>query len=264
MERLSLLTLSILTLISGCGGSEIAPQAADAPARHTPKPQAAGAHDRLPTAPEPTAEPAAPQATPEPASRGLPTDCIRQGDLCVPPSDFVDRLCERSHPDVAVYMMGPEQPWTHRYVLVEEAQAINPVNGRIGEVKLTFGEEVLILRFRAPSGRSGIEVSGTEHYEVLRWDGSCATLEPGEFVEDVPARQRRFVAPTWKRIGDAYKELLLKEANVADAELRRRADCKGVGLGRLPKCYVAMEALNGAIAEAIKGGVKLPLPEILP
>ncbi len=268
MQGRFLLILIPLTFAGSCGGSERAGQTASAPPHHGAQRRATSgrvepraASDRV--EPRAAAKPPKAAPTPDPEPGSLPTECIPHGEFCLPPSDFVDRLCEHSHPDAAVYMMGPEQPWTHRYVLVQEAQAINPINGRVGEAKLTFGEEVLILRFRTATSKSGIQVSGTEHYEVLRWDGSCATLEPGEFVEQVPEKQRRFVVPTWKRIGDSYKALLLKETAVADAEARRKTDCKGVGLGRQPKCYEAMEALNGVIAEVVKGGLKLPPPDAI-
>lgn len=196
--------------------------------------------------------------------RGLPTECIQSGDLCFPSSEFVDRLCAHNHPDVAVFMMGPGQPWTHRYVRVEEAQAVNPLTGRVGAAKLTFGEEIIVLRYRQGVTEGPIQVSGTERYEVLRWDGSCAALEEGELVDDVPKHQRRYVVPTWNRISDTYKQVLLKNEAISEAEKRRKADCKGAGLGRPPKCHQAIEALNRTIAEVVRDGIDLPLPEELP
>jgi hypothetical protein len=185
-------------------------------------------------------------------------------DVCVPPPDFVDRLCRRNFPDVAVYMMGPRQPWTHRYVRAKEAQAVNPITGRVGEVPLTFGEELIILRYKTGPTDGGMQVSGTERYEVLRWDGTCASLEEGEFVETVPAKQRRYVAATWQRLGDRYRAALLESSAVAEAEEIRATDCKGFGLGRPPKCHKALEELNRVVAEAVHDGFDLPLPESMP
>jgi hypothetical protein len=161
-------------------------------------------------------------------------------------------------------MMGPDQPWTHRYVRVEQAQAVNPITGRVGAAKLTFGEEIIMLRYQAGTTEGPIQVSGTERYEVLRWDGSCAALEDGEFVEDVPEQQRRYVVPTWARISDAYQQLLLEHSAIVEAEQLRKKDCKGAGLGRPPKCHKAIEALNRTIAEVVHQGIELPLPEHVP
>ena len=182
----------------------------------------------------------------------------------MPPPEFVDRLCRRNFPDVAVYLMGPKQPWTHRYVRAKEAQAINPVSERVGEVPLTFGEEIIILRYKTGGGEGGIQVSGTERYEVLRWDGSCASLQEGEFVETMPKQQLRYVAPTWQRLGDKYRAALMESSAVAEAEGTRKVDCKGLGLGRPPKCHKAIEELNRVVAEVVHDGFELPLPESIP
>ncbi len=163
-----------------------------------------------------------------------------------------------------MYMMGPQQPWTHRYVRAKEAQAVNPISERVGEVPLTFGEEIIILRYKTGATEGGIQVSGTERYEVLRWDGSCASLQEGEFVERMPAQQLRYVAPTWQRLGDKYRAALMQSSAVAEAEETRKADCKGLGLGRPPKCHKAIEDLNRVVAEVVHDGFELPLPESIP
>jgi hypothetical protein len=200
----------------------------------------------------------------EPEPRSLPSECSYVRDICVPPPEFVDRLCRHTFPDVAVYMMGPKQPWTHRYVRVKEAQAVNPVSGRVGEVGLTFGEEILILRYKTGATEGGVQVSGTERYEVLRWDGTCASLEEGEFVEKMPKQQLRHVAPAWQRLGDKYRAALMENSAVAEAAATKEADCKGVGLGRPPKCHKAIENLNRVVAETVHDGLELPLPESIP
>lgn len=161
-------------------------------------------------------------------------------------------------------MMGPKQPWTHRYVRAKEAQAVNPINERVGEVPLTFGEEIIILRYKTGATNGGMQVSGTERYEVLRWDGSCATLQDGEFVDAIPKQQLRYVAPTWQHLGEKYRAALMESSQVAEAEEAKTAACKGFGLGRPPKCYKAIEDLNRAVAEVVHDGFELPLPESIP
>jgi len=124
---------------------------------------------------------------------------------------------------------------------------------------LTFGEEIIILRYKTGATEGGMQVSGTERYEVLRWDGSCASLQEGEFVETVPKQQLRYIAPTWQRLGDKYRAALMQSSAVAEAEETRKADCKGLGLGRPPKCHKAMEDLNRVVAEVVHDGFELPL-----
>lgn len=249
MRDLLVVTFLSLALAPGCRGDQKPPKSAASAEKTRKTASSAGAKKAKSEQPQPKA---------------LPTECVTLGDMCFPPSDFVDRLCARNHPDVAVYMMGPGQPWTHRYVRVEEAQAVNPITGRVGAAKLTFGEEIIVLRYRKGAVVGPIQVTGTERYEVLRWDGSCAALEEGEFVEKVPEQQRRYVVPTWTRISDGYRKLLLEQSAVAEADERRKADCKGAGLGRPPKCHKAIEALNRTVAEVVHEGIELPLPEPIP
>jgi len=253
MIRIPLALLAVcVAFSSGCGGEPkntkvaVSPSGEKSPPPATGRRKSSGVTNSKRTESQP---------------RGLPTKCIPVRDICVPPTSYVDRLCRRNFPDVAVYMMGPKQPWTHRFVRVKEAQAVNPISERVGAVPLTFGEEIIILRYKTGANEGGMQVSGTERYEVLRWDGSCASLQEGEFVESMPKQQLRYVAPTWQRLGDKYRAALLQSSAVAEAEETRKADCKGLGLGRPPKCHKAMEDLNGVVAEVVHDGFELPLPE---
>ncbi len=253
--RLALLAVCV-AFPCACGGEPKAAKVAAAPNGKKAPPRATGQHK--------PSESATAHKSAEPGPKGLPTQCTQVGDICVPPPSYVDRLCRHNFPDVAAYMMGPKQPWTHRFVRAKEAQAVNPISGRVGEVPLTFGEEVIMLRYKTGATKGGMQVSGTERYEVLRWDGSCASLEEGEFVETVPKQQLRYVAPTWQRLGDKYRAALMESSAVADAEETRKADCKGLGLGRPPKCHKAIEDLNRVVAEVVHDGFALPLPESIP
>jgi hypothetical protein len=241
---------------AGCGGEQKSAKGTASPS-DTKAATAANVRDE-------SREPAKATEDAKPEPRSLPAKCTQVRDICVPPPEFVDRLCRHNVPDVAVYMMGPKQPWTHRYVRVKEAQAVNPISGRVGEVGLTFGEEIIILRYKTGATQGAIQVSGTERYEVLRWDGSCAALEAGEFVEKVPKHQLRYVAATWQRLGDKYRAALMENSAVAAAEATKAADCKGLGLGRPPKCHKAIEDLNRVVAETVRDGFELPLPEPIP
>jgi hypothetical protein len=253
-DLLALFSVCVL-FTSGCGGERKSAKGAVHPSDTK---ASTGATRRA------SRKPAKATKDAEPERRTLPTECAYVRDLCVPPPEFVDRLCQHVFPDVAVYMMGPKQPWTHRYVRVREAQAVNPISGRVGEVGLTFGEEIIVLRYKAGRTEGGIQVSGTERYEVLRWDGTCASLEEGEFVEKMPKQQLRYVAPAWQRLGDKYRAVLMENGAVADAAATKETDCKGAGLGRPPKCHKAIENLNRVVAETVHDGFELPPPESIP
>lgn len=189
---------------------------------------------------------------------------MQQGEFCVPPRDFVKRLCLGKYPDVAIYMMKKGQPWTRRFVRVEEAHAVNAVSGRQGESKLMFGEEVLVLRYRTGGARGAMQVSGMEGYEVLRWDGTCATLAEGELIAWMPPKQIRHSVLSWRDLGTRYQRALLRDERIARAKQAHRDECHGASLGRSRSCLKAVESLNGAIAAAVRGGIELPVPDRIP
>jgi len=195
---------------------------------------------------------------------GLPDSCTPKGDLCLPPPAFVHRLCQHRHPDVAVYMMRKDQPWTRRYVRVEEAHAVNPITGRLGQSKLLFGEEVIVLRYRAGASHGEMQVSGMEGYDLLRWDGTCASLAEGELVSWMPPKQVRYALFDWRRLAPAYRRALREDARVAALEEEQEKICKGATLGRGPQCEKATFALNAAIAKAVRRGIELPEPKRRP
>jgi hypothetical protein len=201
--------------------------------------------------------------TPTSTSR-LPTECVRQGEFCVPPPSFVRQLCQGKYPDLAVYLMRKDQPWTRRYVRVEEAHAVNAVTGRQGESKLRFGEEVLVLRYRTGMTFGAMQVSGMEGYEVLRWDGTCATLAEGELVDWVPRKQIRHSVLSWRDLGSDYRRALLRDEQIAAAKRVHRDECRGAKLGRSASCLKAVESLNGAIEDAVHTGIDLPVPREIP
>ena len=203
------------------------------------------------------------RGTPTNTSR-LPTECVKQGEFCVPPRSFVRRLCRGKYPDLTIYLMRKDQPWTRRFVRVEAAHAVNAVTGRQGESKLLFGEEVLVLRYRTGMALGGMQVSGMEGYEVLRWDGTCATLAEGELIGWVPPKQIRHSVLSWRDLGNDYQRALLRDERIAAAERAHREECRGAKLGRSASCVKATESLNGAVEAAVHGGIDLPMPREIP
>ena len=192
---------------------------------------------------------------------GVPRECVTQGEFCVPPLPFVKRLCRHRSPDVAIYMMGSDQPWTRRFVRVKQAPAVNPFTGRTNDEKLTFGEEVLVLRYRTNTDHNQMQVSGQEGYDLLRWDGSCASLAEGELVKWMPKKQVTYPLFAWRRLGSRYREALRTDRRVTQAEEVHEELCHGATLARSPQCVKATEALSKAIARAVRAGLDLPKPK---
>ena len=198
----------------------------------------------------------------EAAQPGLPTECETRGDLCLPPADFVERLCRAAHIGTAVRLFAKSSPFTRGYVRMREVPAINLRGGPASEVKLTFAEEVLLLARHG--GSDGMQVSGVGGYDVLRWDGTCATLSSDELVLRVPAPPRH--APfAWKYLDDSIQRALLQNEAVRSAHDAERKRCTGTSSAReSASCRDASARLNDRVVVAIRTGLELPSPEYTP
>ncbi|MEI9949384.1 MAG: hypothetical protein WDO74_10475 [Pseudomonadota bacterium] len=122
-----------------------------------------------------------------------PTASLR----CVPPPGWVQRLCEDVYPDVALNMFKPGTRWKRLYMLAR-AEPFNASGGAslLGD-KLERGEEVIALKRRDNDG--AMQVGDNAGYDVLRWNGACATIHDGDSRAPRPARDRsledRMAAP---------------------------------------------------------------------
>lgn len=207
-------------------------------------------------------EPAQVASTTSPES-GLPTKCHKDGELCLPPRAFVNRLCKDEYQGAALHLLGKQSPYSRGYVRTREVESVNTRGGPASDTKLVFGEEVLILEhFGNTPG--GMQVSGMGGYIVLRWDGTCATLDEGELTTSAQGTRRH--APfDWKYLDENVQEALLKDPRIMEARKRQRQECKGVTMGmRSAACVKADDDLGESVVLAVRGGTELPLPERLP
>jgi hypothetical protein len=180
----------------------------------------------------------------------------------MPSLEFAKRLCQGSYPSIALAMFEKSAPWTRAYVRMERVKALNALGGPSGDQELVFGEQVVIVAHRGGSG--AVSVSGSGDYQVLRWDGSCATLAEHELVTWVPGTPRHATL-RWKYLEDGMQEALLTNDNVRQARKKHRAECRGASLGtQSPACTRAVERLNESIVIAVRTGIELPAPEIVP
>lgn len=250
MTRVRLaLTGTLLLALAGCGGAK---EPAKAPA---------------PASDAPTAETSAkPEAKAAPAAAGpaeLPASCEAKEGYCMPPASYVKKLCSGFHPEVALAMLGKGTPWTRGYLKMD-VDAVNASGGVSSGDKLLFDEEVIIL-IRRKADTSGIQVSGGgDGFDVLRWDGTCATLSGEELTTKAPPKPKN-AKLLWKDVPDAAQAKLLDDAAIAKINGNRKRECKGVTLGNVSdKCVKAVDQLSAAIVTYVRGGGAVPTPAAIP
>src|SRR6187402_2215821 len=155
-------------------------------------------------------------ATTGKARRSLPDHCAHGKPECVPPPGWVKRLCEDVYPDVALNMFKPGTRWKRLYMLAH-AEPFNASGGAslLGD-KLERGEEVIALKRR--SGDEGqIQVGDNNAgYDVLRWNGACATIHDGDFDDARPSRIVQSKVE-WRRLGLPLRQQLEAQPEIAAA-----------------------------------------------
>jgi hypothetical protein len=173
-------------------------------------------------------------------------------------------MCSGVHPDLALAMFGKATPWTRVFVNVRQADPFNGLGGPSTEEKLLFDEELIVLAERKPN-MGGMSVSGVgASYDLLRWDGSCATLSAQEVTNRKPPKPRHALIP-WRNLDDATQNALLKDDQVAKVATARKKECKGATMGDVSdKCEKADRSLNDLVADAVRGGASIPTPAKLP
>jgi hypothetical protein len=212
-------------------------------------------------------EPEASQAAPAPdesAAPGLPKECTPVGDLCLPPRAFVKRLCQDAFTGAAIRLFEKSSPFSRGYITRRDIKAVNTLGGPSSDVNLDAGEEVLILTRSAGPGASEMQVSGMGGYEVLRWDGTCATLSDGELATR-PPHSLRHGPLDWRYIDTNIQKALLANEGIVEARREQRKHCKGVTVGRVSSaCAKADARFYESVVSTVRGGIDLPDPERLP
>jgi hypothetical protein len=172
----------------------------------------------------------------------------------------VKRLCAKAYPELALYFFRKGSPWRRAYLAVKEAAPFNGLGGPSADEKLVFDEELLVLsEKKADTG--GMQVSGAgASYDVLRWDGTCATISAEETRLVGPAKPKHATIP-WRSLEDATQEAMKQNEKLAAVVSERKKECKGATMGSVSaKCEQADRKLNELVVEAVRGGVAIPLP----
>lgn len=178
------------------------------------------------------------------------------------PDEFVDRLCRRPFVDATLALFQNSAPWTRAYLRRKvDAWYMGRPSAR---ATLAFDEEVLVLRFHAPSKGSMVVEGQAGSYDVLRWDGKCYTLDSDEITTTQPPRART-ARLQWDRIGATMQQAVLKDEDVKRAFDRRDKACKAASRDDPPPaCDAADATLGFAVANHVRTVGGLPAPELLP
>jgi hypothetical protein len=242
-----LAAIAPLLVLVACGGSP--PPAA--PTASTAEPVAAAT--------------AAPVAEEDKSLTQLPADCTEKGGkLCLPPAAFVKRLCGGFFPDVALAMLAKGTPWARGYLRVKSAEAWNASGGVSSQDKIMFDEEFVLLTHRE-ANTGGMTVSGAGGgYDVLRWDGSCASLQDDEVTLNVSPTPKNAKIP-WKSLDDKLHDALLADAKINKVFTERRKECKGATMGDVSlKCVKLDDQLSAVVVDYVRRGGTVPPPAKLP
>lgn len=197
----------------------------------------------------------------------IPRRCAKgkkHRDVCVPPPGWVKRLCDDVYPDVALHMFAPGTPWKRLYML-SRADPFNASGGAslLGD-KLERGEEVIALKRRSES-EGQIQVGDINAgYDVLRWNGACATIHDGDYAEDRPSRivQSKI---EWRRLGLPLRQQLEAQPDISAAYEARRKSCKGRNFGQVTgDCETNDRLLMQEIVRYIQSGPELPAAARMP
>jgi hypothetical protein len=168
----------------------------------------------------------------------------------MPPEPFVERLCAKTHQDLALLLFSKTTPFTRFYL-----------RGKLDE--LAAGEEVLVLRYHAVAKGGMVVGSGNGTYDLLRWDGTCSTGIEAEGLTRARPPRPKAAAIKWHRLGDRVQTALVASSDaVKRAHAKRGKECQGASSGDVSAaCVKADQALVDAIADFVREGGTLPEPE---
>jgi hypothetical protein len=251
MQSIRWFLMSLALFHLACGGGASRP--AETPADRTE----ASASDA------PRASKNQPNEEAEAESSGVPTKCAGSGGPCTPPDKFVKKVCADAFPGLAIYMFQKGSVWTRGY-LTRKTEAVNASGGKSGEGYLEFDEEVLVMRKRA-ADYGGMQVSGAMGgWDVLRWDGTCATLA-GEELTLNRAPSPKAAKVIFRFLDDNVKDALRKNSKLDEIYLAHRKECKGATMGEVSKkCETLDKKFADTIVQVVRGGIEIPVPEKLP
>lgn len=202
------------------------------------------------------------KAKAKPAPPPFPQRCASKKGECLPPLAWVKKLCDGIYPDLALHLFLPDTPWKRLY-MVSRAEPFNASGGMslMGD-PMQPGEEVLALRRRNNDGE--LRVGDNAGYDVLRWNGACATIHDGDFTTARPS-QLKHAQIEWRRLELPVRLALEKDPSIGAVYERRSERCRGKSVGRISEdCEKFDQMLKDVVVYHVRSGAKLPMPERVP
>ena len=138
------------------------------------------------------------EATPEPATTAAPVNeakpepppardvdevlagCQADGKKCSVSPDDAAEICRAMNPTVALHVFANNKKLRVGF-LTRDMEAWSTTQSHATKTRARFDEEVLVLAKRKAKGTVIVQ-GAAETYEVLRWDGSCASLMGDEIT----------------------------------------------------------------------------------
>jgi hypothetical protein len=253
-----------LACVSACGSQSAAipPEAPQKAASASKQRQAPTAVAQAPASTEAELTPASNEAV----TRDVPANCDGTAPGCTPPRSFAEKVCSSKYPELALFLFSRGTPWQRMYVKAERVEPVNTYDGERSDRWLAFGEEVLVLREHGPGASQKVVISGPTDVDVLRWDGTCATIRKEMLVTYVPAPMDS-VRIIWRYLDADVQEALLADELVVRAQDAERKACRGSSVKHPSEaCEKAMKRLTDVIMLALKRdkGVVLAAPQARP
>jgi hypothetical protein len=189
----------------------------------------------------------------------IPVKCSKKKKrpMCLPPPSWVTRLCDNVYPDVALHMFQPGTPWVRLYMR-HNAQPFNASGGMsmLGD-KMQRGEEVIALRRRDSNSMQMNDISG---FDVLRWNGACATIHDGEFSTSSPDEVVN-ARVEWRELGLPLRQKLEAQPEILETYKARRKACVGRNMGQVSAdCEEFDKKLVEEVVRYVRSGADLPKP----
>jgi hypothetical protein len=247
-----------------CGGAPEKAKAPMVPAAGAREPAAAATLVTSSTETPAKQEAPEPVATEVEAPPPIPTSCAGTKGDCFPPATFAEAVCHGRFPDLALYLFAKGSPWQRAYLKVQTLEPVNIYDGARSDRWLEFGEEVLVLKRHGGGGKGGVQVSGPVDLDILRLDGTCATVRQ-EFVAPYMTGAVQVARVVWKYVDPGIQEALLSDRGVARASEKERPACKGSTM-KSPgaACDKAQKNLSDAVGIALRLGAAVPAPAKVP
>lgn len=240
--------LVALSILVGCGSSNTPATQASADATAT---EAAG--------PAPSAATTATAKEDDSAAHTVPTTCTTKGKVCLPPLAFAKKVCDKGNSDIALYMLRKGTPFTRAY-LTHDTEAWNASGGASSNDKVLFDEEVVVMVERAAQTGGIVVGDGGASYDVMRWDGTCVSLQGGE-ITFTPPPKAKHAKVDFHALTSSVTDVLLQNEAILKTYKERKNECKGQWSGDVSaKCVKLVNQLGEQVYDYVAKGGEVPAP----